>query len=162
MSVNQIDVQITTLTKEEINQALLQLCQGIFDAASLQSSGGGTVPSGTGWRHVTGGAEDAAASTPNAAQVGAEPSGTVAIHAALATGVHGAGASTLATVANISTHAGLTSGVHGLASMSQVADAPSDGNPYVRKNAAWAVSTAGGIAKESHIPLVVLSQEVTF
>lgn len=36
-------------------------------------------------------------------------------HAALTTGVHGAGASTVATTANITTHAGLTTGVHGVA-----------------------------------------------
>jgi hypothetical protein len=38
----------------------------------------------------------------------------MAAHALLATGVHGAGASTLATVANIATHAALQDDVHGL------------------------------------------------
>jgi hypothetical protein len=38
----------------------------------------GTVPTGTGWRHVTGGVEDAAASTPTAADVGADPVGSAA------------------------------------------------------------------------------------
>ncbi len=38
----------------------------------------------------------------------------IAVHAALTTGVHGAGASTLATAADITTHAALTTGVHGV------------------------------------------------
>jgi hypothetical protein len=44
-----------------------------------------------------------------------EPSGAVATHAALATGIHGVGASTVASVANIATHAALLTGIHGLA-----------------------------------------------
>ncbi len=43
-----------------------------------------------------------------------EASGAIATHAALATGVHGVGASTVASVANIATHAALITGVHGL------------------------------------------------
>jgi hypothetical protein len=39
----------------------------------------------------------------------------VSDHAGLGTGVHGVGASTVASVANIATHAGLITGVHGLA-----------------------------------------------
>lgn len=77
----------------------------------------GTTPTGTGWRHVTGGVEDSASSTPTAAQVGAEASGAVATHAALTTGVHGVGASTVESVAGstskVSTHAALTANVHG-------------------------------------------------
>jgi len=38
----------------------------------------------------------------------------LATHAGLTTGVHGAGASTLATVVDISTHSGLTTGIHGV------------------------------------------------
>ena len=44
-----------------------------------------------------------------------EAAGGITTHAALTTGVHGAGASVLATTANIATHAALTTGVHGLA-----------------------------------------------
>ena len=43
-----------------------------------------------------------------------EASGAVATHAALTTGIHGVGASTVASVANIATHAALITGVHGL------------------------------------------------
>lgn len=39
--------------------------------------------------------------------------GSVTTHAALTTGVHGVGGSTVASVANIATHAALTTGVHG-------------------------------------------------
>jgi len=43
-----------------------------------------------------------------------EATADIATHAALTTGVHGAGASTIATTGNISTHAALITGVHGL------------------------------------------------
>lgn len=59
-------------------------------------SGGGTTPSGTGWRHVTAGAEDAAASTPSASDVGADPAG-----------------SSSAVQGNLTTHAGLSTSAHG-------------------------------------------------
>ena len=36
---------------------------------------GGSTPTGTGWVHVTGGVQDAAATTPTAAEVGASPTG---------------------------------------------------------------------------------------
>jgi len=37
---------------------------------------GGSVPTGTGWRHITAGEEDGAASTPSASDVNADPAGT--------------------------------------------------------------------------------------
>ena len=46
----------------------------------------------------------------------------IATHAGLTTGVHGAGASTLATTANVATHATLTAS-HGVAQIADVADA---------------------------------------
>ena len=42
------------------------------------SGPGGSTPSGTGWVHVTDGSQDAAASTPTAANVGADATGTAA------------------------------------------------------------------------------------
>ena len=48
----------------------------------------------------------------------------IGTHAALTTGTHGAGASTIATTANIITHSGLTTGVHGVGggTVAKVAD----------------------------------------
>lgn len=42
----------------------------VGNVLTVAASGSGTVPSGTGWRHVTGGVEDAAASTPTKSDVG--------------------------------------------------------------------------------------------
>jgi hypothetical protein len=44
-----------------------------FDGQNIigAAAGGGSTPTGTGWRHVTSGAEDPAASTPTAADTGA-------------------------------------------------------------------------------------------
>jgi len=42
---------------------------------SWATPAGGSTPSGTGWRHVTSGVEDAAVSTPTYSQVGADPAG---------------------------------------------------------------------------------------
>lgn len=50
-----------------------------------------------------------------------------------------------------------------LGAMAAVADAPSDGSTYGRKNAAWvAVGGGPGTAKEAHVPLITLATEVAF
>lgn len=77
------------------------------ELVELSMSGGGPHAS----------AHAAAGSDPiTPASIGAEAAGTTATHAALTTGVHGAGSSTLATTANIATHAGLSASVHGVGS----------------------------------------------
>lgn len=70
-----------------------------------------------------------------ASDVGAEPTGAVSTHAALTTGVHGAGGSTLATTANITTHAALTSSVHGFDSSG---NAPAQTHDNTRHSTAYA------------------------
>lgn len=75
-------------------QAAVPSGKFLRDDGTWQVAGGGSTPSGTGWRHVTAGVEDAASSTPTAADVGAEATGAVATHAALTTGIHGSGANT--------------------------------------------------------------------
>jgi hypothetical protein len=60
--------------------AKLKVKKSSGQTLSLEEQGGsgGNPPSGTGWRHVTNGTEDSAASTPTASQVGADASGAAA------------------------------------------------------------------------------------
>ena len=83
-------------------------------------------------------------------QVQNEVTADIAVHAGLATGVHGAGASTVATTANISTHAGLSTGVHGVGggTVAKVADIATDGN---LSSSAQAVITAGPCDTDSNL-----------
>jgi hypothetical protein len=75
---------------------------GVFGTCPGGSSG--PVPTGTGWRHVTSGVEDAVASTPTATQVGADPTGS-------ASSAQSAAESYADGI--VSTHAGLTTTAHG-------------------------------------------------
>ena len=84
--------------------------------------------------HVTG-----TGSPHTPAGVGAEPAGAVATHAGAATGVHGAGASTLATAANIATHAALAATVHGFDASG---NAPAQTHDNTRHSAAYALDSA--------------------
>jgi len=85
---------------------------------------GAVIPTGTGMPHITSNVQDAAAKLIENVDVHASaaiadskitpvPSTSLTTHAALATGVHGSGANTLATDADITTHAALTTGTHG-------------------------------------------------
>lgn len=97
------------LAADGTNCAAGDAALGVDAAGNAQGCWTPAVPTGTGWRHVTAGVEDAAASTPTYSQVGAEQAGAVATHAALTTGVHGVGASTVESVsgstAKVTAHA---------------------------------------------------------
>jgi len=83
----------------------------------------------------------------NDVNTSAEPSGTVATHAAL-TATHGV-AGTIASIADISTHSGLTTGVHGVVgTVAEVSDIAVDANLSV---AAQAVVTAGACDVDANL-----------
>jgi len=75
----------------------------------------------------------------------AEASGAVATHAALATGIHNVGASTVASIANIATHAALTTGVHG-ASSNYLAYVRTTGQTQVARTATLVVAASDAFA----------------
>jgi len=79
-------------------------------------------------------------------KLGRSVSSAVAAHAALTTGVHGVGVSTVASLLELTTHTGLITGVHGY--------------EMVRKTADKTLNNVAVLENDNHLLLALLANEV--
>ena len=119
--IPETQLTFSAVTTNNVNGTTHGFCPALPSDSSKFLNGSGlwstpasgvTVPTGTGWRHVTSGAEDSVASTPTYSQVGADPAGAASsVEAELTAFQTTSGMSgyvTTATLTNYQTTAGMT------------------------------------------------------